>query len=106
MYTFQHGQPGHGYAGLWLDFSAYSFRRGFPTEKSEALLKRVVEVYSDPGDVVLDCFAGSGTTGAAAALLERRWVLIEQGEQAVTHILPRLQELGPPGFRFCELESS
>ncbi|MBI2297974.1 MAG: hypothetical protein HYU66_03315, partial [Armatimonadetes bacterium] len=56
-----------------------------------------------PGDLVLDCFAGSGTTAAAAARLDRRWILIERGEQALTHIVPRLEALEPGGFRVCEL---
>ncbi len=88
---------------IWDDFSAYAFRQGFPTEKSEALLRRFIELFSAPGDLVLDCFAGSGTTAAAAAALDRRWILIERGEQAETHIVPRLVPLAADGFRICHL---
>lgn len=88
---------------LWNDFSGYSFRQGFPTEKSERLLERVLGLFSQPGDLVLDAFAGSGTTGAVAARLGRRWILIERGEQARTHIVPRLLNQGA-GFRVVEPE--
>ncbi len=86
---------------LWDDFSAYGFTCDFPTEKSCALLERVLQVYSEPGALVLDAFAGSGTTGAAAARLGRRWILVERGPQALTHIVPRLREAAPGGFRVC-----
>lgn len=46
-----------------------------------------------PGDIVLDCFAGSGTTGAVAHKMGRRWIMIELGEQCHTHIIPRLQKV-------------
>jgi len=88
---------------IWDDFSAYAFRQNFPTEKSEALLRRVIELFSQPGDRVLDCFGGSGTTAAAAAALDRRWILIERGEQATTHIVPRMAAAAPAGFRVCRL---
>ncbi len=88
---------------LWDEFCAYSFRRDFPTEKSEPLLERVIRLYSEPGDTVLDPFAGSGTTGAMAARLGRRWVLIERGEQALTHIAPRPAEAGA-GYRLCRAQ--
>lgn len=91
---------------IWDDVSAYAFRQSFPTEKNEALLRRFIELFSAPGDLVLDCFAGSGTTGAAAAALDRRWILIERGDQAETHIIPRLRSAAPEGFRVCDLMPS
>ncbi|MCB1257515.1 MAG: site-specific DNA-methyltransferase [Microthrixaceae bacterium] len=51
--------------------------KSFDTPKPEALLKRIIEIGSDPGDIVLDCFAGSGTTAAVAHKLGRRWVTSE-----------------------------
>ncbi len=82
----------------WDDLSAYAFRQGFPTGKSEGLLRRFIELFSAPGDWVLDPFAGSGTTGAAAAATGRRWILIERGEQLHSHIMPRMQATGGGDF--------
>lgn len=79
---------------LWCDIRGYSFRHRFPTEKSESLLERLLLFFSQPGDWVLDSFAGSGTTGAAATRLGRRFVLIELGDQARTRIVPRLRAAG------------
>ncbi len=62
----------------------------FGTPKPEALLKRVLEIATNPGDIVLDAFAGSGTTGAVAHKMRRRWVLIELGDHATSHTRPRL----------------
>jgi adenine-specific DNA-methyltransferase len=64
------------------------FRRG---KKPEQLLKRIIEFSTEPGDWVLDSFAGSGTTGAVAHKLGRRWIMVELGEHCQTHIIPRLQ---------------
>ena len=58
-------------------------RTGYPTQKPERLLRRIVAASSRPGDTVLDPFAGSGTLGAAAAALGRGYVLIDQSEEAV-----------------------
>ena len=63
----------------------------FATPKPEKLVKRVLEIATQPGDIVLDSFAGSGTTGAVAHKMKRRWVMVESGEQCDTHILPRLK---------------
>lgn len=65
----------------------------FPTPKPERLIERILHLASDPGDLVLDCFAGSGTTGAVAHKMGRRWIMIEMGDHAVTHIIPRLQKV-------------
>lgn len=59
-------------------------------KKPEALLKRILGMTTQPGDWVLDAFAGSGTTGAVAHKMRRQWIMIESGEHCHTHILPRL----------------
>lgn len=64
----------------------------FPSgKKPEALIKTIVELSTKPGDWVLDSFAGSGTTGAVAHKMGRRWIMVEMGEHCHTHIVPRLQ---------------
>lgn len=65
----------------------------FPTPKPEALMKKVIEVGSNPGDWVLDSFAGSGTTGAVAHKMGRRWIMVELGDHCHTHIIPRLKKV-------------
>ena len=63
----------------------------FATPKPERLLRRIIEIASDPGDVVLDCFLGSGTTAAVAHKLGRRWIGIERSARTVdTFAVPRL----------------
>jgi adenine-specific DNA-methyltransferase len=65
----------------------------FPTPKPEKLISQVISLASDPGDLVLDSFAGSGTTGAVAHKMGRRWVMVELGEHCHTHIIPRLRKV-------------
>ena len=62
---------------------------GYPTEKNYDLLKRIVEASSDPGDIVLDCFAGSGTTLVAADTLRRNWIGIDNSPEALRTMLHR-----------------
>jgi adenine-specific DNA-methyltransferase len=71
----------------------------FSTPKPEALLQRILHIATNPGDLVLDSFLGSGTTAAVAHKMGRRWIGIEMGEHAATHCLPRLQKViaGEPG---------
>src|SRR3989344_5359692 len=64
------------------------FKKG---KKPERLIKRCLELASTEGDIVMDSFAGSGTTGAVAHKMKRRWIMVEMGKQAETHIIPRLQ---------------
>ena len=94
----------------------------FSTPKPEKLLERIIEIASQPGDLVLDSFAGSGTTGAVAHKMGRRWIQIELGEHCHTHIIPRLQKVidgtdqggvtettgwqGGGGFRYYKLAPS
>lgn len=60
-------------------------------QKSEALIRRILLSSTKPGDLVLDSFAGTGTTGAVAHKMNRRWIMIEGGDHAVTHVVPRLK---------------
>lgn len=62
-------------------------------KKPEALLKRIIGMTTQPGDWVLDAFAGSGTTGAVAHKMGRQWIMIESGEHCHTHIVPRLRRV-------------
>ena len=65
----------------------------FATPKPERLLARIIQITTDPSDIVLDSFAGSGTTGAVAHKMGRRWIMIELGEHCHTHIIPRLKKV-------------
>ena len=94
----------------------------FDTPKPERLLKRVIGIATNPGDIVLDSFAGSGTTGAVAHKMGRRWIMVELGEHCHTHIIPRLKKVidgedkggiteamgwkGGGGFRYYRLAPS
>ena len=91
----------------------------FGTPKPEKLLHVLLHIATNPGDLVLDSFAGSGTTGAVAHKMGRRWIMVELGEHCHTHIVPRLQKVidgqdpggvtqatgwqGGGGFRYYEL---
>ena len=65
----------------------------FDTPKPEQLIERILQIATNPGDLVLDSFAGSGTTGAVAHKMGRRWIMVELGEHCHTHIIPRLQKV-------------
>lgn len=65
----------------------------FSTPKPERLLERVLRIATNVGDLVLDSFAGSGTTGAVAHKMGRRWIMVELGEHCHTHIIPRLKKV-------------
>jgi site-specific DNA-methyltransferase (adenine-specific) len=69
-------------------------RTGYPTQKPVRLLERIVAASSLPGDLVLDPYAGSGTTGVAAARLGRRWLLVDRNPAAVEIARARLAALG------------
>jgi len=66
------------------------FPRG---KKPEGLIKRCLDLATERGDLVLDSFAGSGTTGAVAHKMGRRWIMVELGEHCHTHIIPRLKKV-------------
>lgn len=65
----------------------------FSTPKPERLLNRILSCSTKPGDLVLDSFAGSGTTGAVAHKMGRRWIMVELGEHCHTHIIPRMKKV-------------
>jgi site-specific DNA-methyltransferase (adenine-specific) len=68
-------------------------KTGYPTQKPLGILRRIVAASSEPGDWVLDPFAGSGTTGAAAAALGRRFVLVDESADAVAVMTQRLGQV-------------
>lgn len=94
----------------------------FTTPKPEALIFRVLQIATKSGDLVLDSFAGSGTTGAVAHKMGRRWIMVELGAHCETHIVPRLRKVidgedkggiteaadwkGGGGFRYFRLAPS
>jgi adenine-specific DNA-methyltransferase len=85
---------------IWMEFRDAHNQMievtGYPTEKSLPLLKRIIDASSNPGDLVLDCFMGSGTTLVAAEELERRWVGLDSGLTAVETTLKRLANGSEP----------
>lgn len=112
---------------LWTDIKTtgleaegqVSFKNG---KKPELLIRRVIQMGTEPGDIVLDSFGGSGTTASVAHKMGRRWITIELGNHSVSHIVPRLRRVidgndpagatsienwgGGGGFRYYELAPS
>lgn len=70
-------------------------KTGYPTQKPLKLLSRIVKVHSDPGDIVLDFFAGSGTTGVAAAHSQRKFILMDSSPDAIRIMSERLAFASP-----------
>lgn len=120
---------------LWADGEIFGFNQDgvrevreldlgetFSTPKPERLIEKVIHVSTDPGDLVLDSFLGSGTTAAVAHKMKRRWIGVEVGRQALTLCAPRLRKVidgldeggitksqgwtGGGGFRFYTLAPS
>ncbi|MEZ5535891.1 MAG: site-specific DNA-methyltransferase [Thiolinea sp.] len=101
---------------------SFNSKQTFDTPKPERLLQHLLTIATNPGDLVLDSFAGSGTTGAVAHKMGRRWIMVELGDHCKTHIVPRLQKVidgedqggiskavnwqGGGGFRFYRLAAS
>lgn len=87
--------PGSPVQDMWMDMRDAHNQNvkvtGYPTEKNLELLERVVEASSNPGDLVLDCYSGSGTTLAAAARLGRRWIGVDSSDEAIQATLRRLR---------------
>ena len=87
--------PGVALQDLWTDVdpinSQAQERLGYPTQKPEALLERIIQSSSEPGNVILDPFCGCGTTVAAAEKLKRRWIGIDITHLAIGLIKSRLQ---------------
>ena len=75
-------------------------KTGYPTQKPLAILNRIVAVHSRPGDVVLDFFAGSGTTGEAAAIHDRSFVLVDDNPEAIRVAAERLSAYAPERIGF------
>ena len=105
-----------------VEVKAFNESDPFSAPKPELLLKRILELSTNSGDLVLDSFAGSGTTGAVAHKMGRRWIMVELGEHCHTHIIPRLKKVidgedkggiteavgwkGGGGFRYYHLAPS
>lgn len=104
------------------EIRAFNMEDEFTTPKPERLINRIVELASNEADWVLDSFAGSGTTGAVAHKRNRKWIMVELGNHAKTHIIPRLKAVvsgkdqegisklydwkGGGGFKYFELGDS
>ena len=117
-----HEDVGHNDEGKKEIRTLFGRDSAFDTPKPERLLMRVLQIATNPNDLVLDSFAGSGTTGAVAHKMGRRWIMVELGEHCHTHIIPRLQKVidgadpggiteavgwkGGVGFRYYRLASS
>lgn len=114
-------EVGHNHEAK-LEVRAFNTLNVFETPKPERLIRRVLEIATRAGDLVLDSFAGSGTTGAVAHKMGRRWIMVELGEHCHTHIIPRLKKVidgedkggiteavgwkGGGGFRYYRLAPS
>ena len=92
-------------------------KTGYPTQKPEGVLRRIVQASSRPGDRVLDLFAGSGTTGAVAAALGRNAVLVDANPEAIEVMVKRMPDAAvvvsarrgrgsPPESRHCSRSSA
>jgi adenine-specific DNA-methyltransferase len=118
---WSHEEVGHTQEAKQESIALFS-SLAFATPKPEKLIQRIAEIASNPGDLILDSFAGSGTTGAVAHKLGRRWIMVELGEHCDTHILPRMKKVidgedkggvteaagwkGGGGFRYFNLAPS
>lgn len=117
-----HGEVGSNRTSKAQIKALFGGSKSFETPKPEGLMQRVIALASAPGDWVLDSFAGSGTTGAVAHKMSRRWIMVELGEHCHTHIIPRLKKVidgddtggvteatgwqGGGGFRYYRLAPS
>ena len=104
--------------GTYQSMELFGLQDKFAFPKPEGLIEYIFEAATNPGDLVLDSFLGSGTTAAVAHKMGRRYIGIEMGEHAVTHCVPRLRKVidgeqggisksvgwqGGGGFRFYRL---
>ncbi len=117
-----HSEVGHTDEAKKESISLFGADKSFSTPKPERLLQRIFQLATQPGDLVLDSFAGSGTTGAVAHKMGRRWIMVELGDHCDTHVLPRMKKVidgtddggvteaakweGGGGFRYFDLASS
>lgn len=91
---WSYAEVGHNQTGKNEIQALFQATAPFATPKPERLLERVVQIGSNPGDIVLDCFGGSGTTAAVAHKMDRRWVAVELSDETVnTFTRPRLEKV-------------
>ena len=90
---WSNSEVGHNQEGKKEINQLFGADDAFNTPKPERLIKRILEIATNPNDLVLDSFAGSGTTGAVAHKMGRRWIMVELGEHCHTHIIPRLKKV-------------
>ena len=87
---------GIGVQDLWLDYKDAHNQNikitGYPTEKNPDLLKRIISASSSVGDIVLDCFSGSGTTAHVASELNRHWIGVDNSPEAIKTTLTRFSK--------------
>ena len=100
VYLDEH--PGVAVQDIWLDFRDAHNQNiritGYPTEKNPDLVRRIVAASSNPGDLVLDCFVGSGTTLTVADDMQRNWIGVDRSMEALKTILHRFENgLQPMG---------
>ena len=118
LWTYQ--EVGHNQDAK-KEAKAFNSENVFATPKPERLIERIITLATNPGDLVLDSFLGSGTTATVAHKMGRRWIGIELGEHAKTHCYPRLKQVvdgeqggiskavnwqGGGGFKFFTLAPS
>ncbi len=93
VYLDEH--PGVALQDIWLDLRDAHNQNikitGYPTEKNQDLLRRIIGASSNPGDLVLDCFVGSGTTLAAADEMHRHWIGMDNSPESLSTILKRFE---------------
>lgn len=73
----------------------------YPTQKNEKMIERIISQSSDENSIILDCFAGGGTTLAAAESLHRKWIGIDNSEEAIKIIRARLQNSDFTQYDLC-----
>ena len=119
--------PAQAITDIWTDISWTGIAKEGNvvfknSKKPEMLIKRVLDIFSNEGDLILDSFLGSGTTAAVAHKMKRKWIGIELGQHCYTHCKPRLEKVidgsdrggiskivnwqGGGGFKFYELAPS
>lgn len=125
--VFEDDYQGQPIGNLWTDIKVINpmalERMDFDGgQKPEALIQRVLQLTTQPGDLVLDSFAGTGSTAATAHKMKRKWITIELGSHCHSHVLPRLKKVidgddqggitdavnwkGGGGFRYYKLAPS
>src|SRR3546814_10782702 len=92
--TLVRSEVGHNRAAKNEIKALFAGQHPFATPKPERLLQRIIHIATDPGDIVLDCFAGSGTTAAVAHKMGRSWVTVEREQATVDRFTkPRLTKV-------------